>query len=83
MFYYSIFWGMNLIWWAVWSVMLLWIFALPFNIPGQRNKKDSPLDILQKKFASGHITTAEYLEKRDIIENKLPHKKRRVVKSTF
>jgi len=71
MFYYNNYWGMNLIWWAVWGVMLFWIFALPFDIPGQRNKKESALDILQKKFATGEITTSEYMEKREIIESDL------------
>jgi putative membrane protein len=32
-------------------------------------KKDSPLDILQKRFAAGEITTEEYQEKKKILEN--------------
>jgi putative membrane protein len=62
---------MGLIWWIVWLVLLFWIFALPYNIPGQRYKKDSPLDILQKRFASGEITNEEYQERKKIIENDL------------
>ena len=49
--------------------MLIWIFALPYRIPFQRYKKDSPLDILQKRFASGEITNEEYQEKKKILEN--------------
>jgi len=71
MFYYNNFWGMNLIWWAVWGMMLFWIFALPYDIPGQRNRKDSALDILQKQFALGQITKAEYQEKKTILQNDL------------
>jgi putative membrane protein len=71
MFYSNHYWGMNFIWWFVWIVMILWIFAIPYNIPGQRNKKNSPLDILQKRFASGQITTEEYQEKKKILENDL------------
>jgi putative membrane protein len=63
------FWGMNFIWWLIWMVMIFWIFATPYDIPGQRKKKDSPLDILQKRFASGEITTEEYQEKKKILEN--------------
>ncbi|MGZ0017522.1 SHOCT domain-containing protein [Yeosuana sp. AK3] len=61
--------GMGLIWWVIWMVLLFWIFALPYNIPFQRYKKDSPLDILRKRFASGEITNEEYQEKKTIIEN--------------
>jgi putative membrane protein len=71
MFYSSNYWGMNLVWWIIWMIMIFWIFATPYNIPGQRNKKDSPLDILQKRFASGQITNDEYQEKKKILENDL------------
>jgi len=67
MYYTNYFWGMNPIWWFVWIVLLIWIFAVPYNIPGQRTKKDSPLDILRRRFASGQITTAEYQEKKAIL----------------
>jgi putative membrane protein len=71
MFYTSNYGGMNLIWWAIWVIALFWIFIMPYDIPGQRRKKDSPLDILQKRFASGQITTEEYQEKKKILENDL------------
>ena len=63
------YWGMNLIWWLIWIVLLFWIFATPYNIPGQRMKKDSPLDILKKRFASGEIKAAEYLEMKKTLES--------------
>jgi putative membrane protein len=63
------FWGMNLIWWIIWIVLLFWIFATPFKIPGQRMKKDSPLDILKKRFASGEIKSAEYEEMKKTLES--------------
>ena len=46
-----------------------WGMHLPYNIPGQRMKKDSPLDILKKRFASGQIKTEEYQEKKKILES--------------
>ena len=63
------FWGMNFIWWFVWMGLFFWIFFIPYNIPGQRYRKNSPLDILQKRFASGEITTEEYMEKKEILES--------------
>ena len=71
MFYTSYYGGMNLIWWFLWIIMLIWIFATPYNIPGQRMKKDAPLDILQKRFASGQITAEEYYEKKKNLEIEL------------
>jgi putative membrane protein len=71
MYYNGFFCGMHLAWWLIWGIMLFWIFATPYNIPGQRMKKDSPLYILQKRFAAGHITNEEYLEKKRILESGL------------
>jgi len=64
-----IFGGMNLIWWLIWAVLLFWIFATPYKIPGQRMKKDSPLDILKKRFASGEINTVEYEEMKKTLKS--------------
>ncbi|UAN00142.1 SHOCT domain-containing protein [Polaribacter litorisediminis] len=66
--YYN-FWGMHLIWWFLWIIVLFWIFATPYDIPGQRTKKGTPLDILKKRFASGEINKEEFLEKKELIEN--------------
>jgi len=71
MMYSNNYWGMNAIWWFIWIILVFWIFAVPYDIPGQRRKKDTPLDILQKRFASGLITEEEYQEKKRILENDL------------
>nr|WP_315250691.1 SHOCT domain-containing protein [uncultured Flavobacterium sp.] len=62
MYYEHYYGGMNFIWWAIWIIMLFWIFAIPYKIPGQRNQKDSPLDILKKRYVSGKINLEEYEE---------------------
>ncbi len=49
-------------WWILWVIFIFWIFATPYDVPGQRKKKDSPLDILKKRFAA-----EEYAEKKKII----------------
>jgi putative membrane protein len=67
MFYETYYWGMNLVWWIVWILLLFWIFAIPVSIPGQRNRADSPLHILQKRYAAGEITTDDYQEKKKIL----------------
>jgi putative membrane protein len=60
--------GMHLFWWFIWIIILIWVFATPYNIPGQRSKKDSPLNILKKRLASGEITNEEYQEKKKLLE---------------
>lgn len=62
------FWGMHLVWWFVWGILIFWIFATPYDIPGQRAKKDSPLDILKKRFASGQISREEFQQNKKLIE---------------
>ena len=61
--------GMHLIWWFIWAVFIFWIFATPYDIPGQKTKKDTPLDILKKRYAAGTITTEEYKEKKKHLED--------------
>lgn len=66
--YTNYYYGMNVIWWVLWMVLLFWIFAVPYDIPGQRRKKDSALDALQKRYANGNITGAEYLDQKRILD---------------
>lgn len=62
--------GMHIFWWFIWGIMLFWIFATPYNIPGQRIKKDAALEILKQRFANGDIQKEEFLEKKRILEGK-------------
>lgn len=62
------FWGMHFFWWAFWVILLIWIFASPYNIPGQRTKNETPLDILKKRFAKGEITKEEFDEKKNFFD---------------
>jgi putative membrane protein len=50
-------------------LMAAWIFLTPYDIPGQRRKKETPLDILKKRFARGEITKEEFEEKKQFLEN--------------
>jgi putative membrane protein len=69
--YENYYFGMNIIWWIIWIILLFWIFAIPYDIPGQRRKKDSAFDVLQKRYANGHITESEYYDKKKILEEEL------------
>ena len=54
------YWGMHIIWWVIWEIFIIWIFATPWDIPGQRTKKETPLDLLKKRYAKGEISKEEY-----------------------
>jgi putative membrane protein len=60
--------GMHLIWWFIWMIFIFWIFATPFDIPGNRRRKYSSLDILKNRFAAGQITKETYQEHKALLE---------------
>ncbi|SDD89821.1 putative membrane protein [Pricia antarctica] len=57
-FYDGHFGGMHFIWIAI----LSWIFFVPYGILYQESKKDSPKDILDRRYAKGEIAKEEYEE---------------------
>jgi len=68
MWYYQYYWGMNPIWWVLWLILLIWIFATPFSIPGQRHRREDALAILKKRFARGEIDQKEYEERKAVLQ---------------
>jgi putative membrane protein len=62
--------GMHFFWWFAWCVLLFWIFASPYKLPGQRLKRDEPLDILKKRLAKGDIDDKAFQEKKKLILEK-------------
>ena len=61
------FWGMHLIWWIAWIIFLVWIFAMPSAFSGKKREKETPLDILKKRYARGEITKEEFEEKKETL----------------
>ncbi len=61
--------GMHFIWWIIWFFFLAWIFFIPTDIPYQKTKKDSPLDILKQRFAKGEISKEDYEEFKRILKS--------------
>lgn len=59
--------GMHFFWWIFWIIIIIWIFATPYDLPGQRTKTETPLEILKKRFAKGEITKEEYDEKKKLL----------------
>jgi len=68
MFYNNYFWGMHAYWWFFW--VFLWILFFSFLMPVRRASyqvMQSPLQLLQKRYAAGEITKEEYEERRSVL----------------
>jgi putative membrane protein len=63
------FWGMHWIWWILWIVFIIWIFVTPWGFYRQRTtRKETPLEILKRRYAEGKISTEEYEERKKRLE---------------
>lgn len=74
-FYNDNYWGMHFIWWIIWIVFVIWILVSPF---GKKRASDkyipfngqTPLNLLQERYARGDITKEEYLDAKETINSK-------------
>ncbi len=60
--------GMHGLWWIFWVVMIGLLVFYGWGRSGQqrRRSRETPLEVLQRRLASGEITTEEY-EKRKLL----------------
>jgi putative membrane protein len=60
------FWGMSVFWWFFWVALIVLFFSFLTPVPRSRarERRETPLDILQRRYANGELTTAEYEERR-------------------
>lgn len=67
--YYAgwMFWGMHLFWWLFWIVLIVVLFALFTPVPRGR-RCETPLEILQRRYAAGKIGDKEYEERKAKLE---------------
>jgi len=63
--------GMHLIWWFIWVVFLFTMFGWYQSASRKTMKENSPLDILQKRFAYGIISEEIYLKQKEILQKDL------------
>lgn len=59
--------GMHVFWWLFWiaTVVLFFSFAVPVPRRRYAQFRETPLDVLRRRYAAGEITTAEYDERRE------------------
>ena len=69
------FWGMHLWWWLFWIVILVAFFALLTPVPRRRARmyqRETPLELLQRRYAAGEISTDDYEERKARLERDRP-----------
>lgn len=67
-------WGMHWFWWGFWLLLivgLVWTLARSgqnSETPSPRESRDSPLEILERRYAEGELSTEEYEERKKRLE---------------
>lgn len=56
-------WGMHVFWWLFWIVLIVLLFS-PITPVSRGRRRETPLEILQRRYAAGEISTAEYEERK-------------------
>jgi putative membrane protein len=67
MFYTYHFLGMDLIWWMIWPILMGLFFSF-FKPVLKKNAKNTPIDILQRRFSNGEISMDEYEQRKRLLE---------------
>ena len=66
--------GMHLFWWLFWIVLIVALFALFEPVPRHKTRA-TPLEVLQRRYAAGEISTQEYDERKAKLERDTPSSK--------
>ena len=63
------FFGMHALWWLFWIAFAAVIFALARgDTEKQKRKRETPLELLQRRYAAGEISSEEYTERKARLE---------------
>ncbi len=63
-----------MLWWLFWIILLVSFFSFLTPVPRKKARLNrlTPLDILQRRFAAGEISTEDYEERKAILERDAP-----------
>lgn len=58
--------GMHFVWWLFWLALIVpfFLFTTPVRRKNMHLYRESPIEILQRRYAAGEITTEEYEERK-------------------
>ena len=64
------FFGMHVLWWLFWIVLVIAIFSMAEVTPKSKvRKRETPLELLQRRYAAGEISSEEYTERKTKLES--------------
>lgn len=66
--------GMHALWWLFWIALIVVFFALIEPVPRSRPRQ-TPLELLQRRYAAGEISSDEYEERKAKLERDAPRMK--------
>ncbi len=61
------FWGMHFFWWLFWVAAIMLLFS-PITPVSTGRRRETPLQVLQRRYATGEVTTVEYEECKATLE---------------
>ena len=61
------FWGMHFFWWLFWVAAVMLLFS-PMTPVSTGRRRETPLQVLQRRYATGEVTTVEYEERKATLE---------------
>lgn len=68
-------WGMHWLWWVFWIVIILlavWGVTTRASRSRSSPRHETPLQVLERRYANGEITTEEYRERKAELEGGRP-----------
>lgn len=68
------FWGMHLLWWLFWFLFIAAFFTLLTPVP-RHKVRETPLQMLRRRYAAGEVSTQEYEERKERLERDAPAEK--------
>ena len=62
--------GMHALWWLFWLVLIGALLFIGFGRSGARRRapRETPLEVLQRRLASGEITPQQYGERKALLD---------------
>lgn len=65
------FWGMHILWWIFWILIIVTFFGLATPVP-RHKVRETPQQILQRRYAAGEISSEEYEERKGKLDRDAP-----------
>lgn len=61
------FWGMHFFWWIFWVALMVMVFT-PITPISVVRRRETALEVLQRRYAAGEVSSTEYEERKAKLE---------------